>query len=86
MNSRILYRPDDTGHGRHESRTFGGEDAVDFYLEDAMIHPTAKSVAEQIHSLAAEASMALRMAAPLSGIRSGYGPNKAWPADHRLSR
>jgi alkanesulfonate monooxygenase SsuD/methylene tetrahydromethanopterin reductase-like flavin-dependent oxidoreductase (luciferase family) len=52
---------------RQETRTFGGKDPIDFYLQDVMIYGTADSVADQILSFGTEIGMDYLMAAPLSG-------------------
>jgi alkanesulfonate monooxygenase SsuD/methylene tetrahydromethanopterin reductase-like flavin-dependent oxidoreductase (luciferase family) len=52
---------------RQETRTFGGKDPVEFYLEDVMIHGTAESVADQILAFGEEIGMTYLMAAPMSG-------------------
>ena len=49
------------------ARDFGGKDPVDYYLDDVMIHGTAESVIDQIHSFGAEIGMTYLMAAPMSG-------------------
>jgi alkanesulfonate monooxygenase SsuD/methylene tetrahydromethanopterin reductase-like flavin-dependent oxidoreductase (luciferase family) len=54
-----------TTHHRQETRTFGGKDPIDFYLEDVMLHGTAEKVIDQIGALA-EAGMTYLMAAPMS--------------------
>jgi len=59
--------PKHTGNVRQEVRTFGGKDPIDFYLDDVMIHGTAESVVDQIHSFGAEIGMNYLLAAPLSG-------------------
>ena len=55
-------------HGAHrqETRTFGGKEPIDFYLEDVVLHGTPEGVADQIRALEAEAGMTYLMAAPLS--------------------
>ena len=52
-------------HHRQETRTFGGKDPLEFYLDDVMLHGTAESVADQIRALEDD-GMAYLMAAPLS--------------------
>jgi alkanesulfonate monooxygenase SsuD/methylene tetrahydromethanopterin reductase-like flavin-dependent oxidoreductase (luciferase family) len=59
--------PQHSGNVRQEARTFGGKDPIDYYLDDAIIHGTAESVADQLLSLADEIGMNYLMAAPLSG-------------------
>jgi alkanesulfonate monooxygenase SsuD/methylene tetrahydromethanopterin reductase-like flavin-dependent oxidoreductase (luciferase family) len=53
-------------HHRQETRTFGGKDPIDFYLEDVMVHGTVDSVVEQIAALAESARMDYLLAAPMS--------------------
>ena len=59
--------PKHADHVRQETRTFGGKDPVEFYLNDAIIHGTPDSVADQIRSFAADIGMNYLLAAPLSG-------------------
>jgi alkanesulfonate monooxygenase SsuD/methylene tetrahydromethanopterin reductase-like flavin-dependent oxidoreductase (luciferase family) len=51
---------------RQETRTFGGRDPIDFYLDEVIMHGTADSVVDQIRSFGAEIGMTYLMAAPLS--------------------
>ena len=51
---------------RQETRTFGGKDPTDFYLEDVVLHGTPDGVADQIRGLETDAGMTYLMAAPLS--------------------
>jgi alkanesulfonate monooxygenase SsuD/methylene tetrahydromethanopterin reductase-like flavin-dependent oxidoreductase (luciferase family) len=55
------------GNVRQETRSYGGKDPIDHYLDDVMIHGTAESVAEQIQAFGAEIGMNYLMAAPMSG-------------------
>jgi alkanesulfonate monooxygenase SsuD/methylene tetrahydromethanopterin reductase-like flavin-dependent oxidoreductase (luciferase family) len=52
---------------RQETRTFGGKDPIDYYLNDVIIHGSPESVLEQILSYGEEVGMNYLMAAPLSG-------------------
>lgn len=40
-----------------DTRTFGGKDPIDFYLEDVIIYGTADSVSDQVLSFGAEIGM-----------------------------
>ncbi len=55
------------GNVRQETRSYGGRDPVDHYLDEVMIHGTAESVADQIGAFSAEIGMNYLMAAPMSG-------------------
>jgi alkanesulfonate monooxygenase SsuD/methylene tetrahydromethanopterin reductase-like flavin-dependent oxidoreductase (luciferase family) len=55
------------GNVRQETRSYGGRDPVDHYLDEVMIHGTAESVADQIRAFSAEIGMNYLMAAPMSG-------------------
>lgn len=52
---------------RQETRTFGGKDPIEFYLNEVIIHGTADSVSGHIQSFAEDIEMNYLMAAPLSG-------------------
>jgi len=55
------------GNVRQETRSYGGRDPVDHYLDEVMIHGTAESVADRIRAFSAEIGMNYLMAAPMSG-------------------
>lgn len=59
--------PQHAGHVRQETRTWGGKDPVDYYMNDVIIHGTPDSVAEQLLAYGEAIGMTYLMAAPLSG-------------------
>jgi hypothetical protein len=61
MDARILRRPPPSPR----SEDVRSKDAIEFYLEDVMLHGTADKVVDQIRA-PAESGMTYLMAAPLS--------------------
>jgi alkanesulfonate monooxygenase SsuD/methylene tetrahydromethanopterin reductase-like flavin-dependent oxidoreductase (luciferase family) len=66
-------------HHRQEVRTFDGKDAIEFYLDDVVLHGTPDSVVDQIAELASDVDLAYLMAAPLSRRSFGLLTDKVLP-------